>query len=455
MPSPPHNLPMVEMASDASGSWGCGAWHGSSWFQVPWDDSTHTLSIAAKKLIPIILACVAWWHTHQVRCWCDNQVVVAALHSRSSRDAGVMHLLRCLIFVEAQVGFRQYIDTHSNHLADDLSRNRVFSFLSKVPSADRHPALTSTHLLELLLNPQADPLPLPCHRTPPLLIFCTPCGPRSGTSDYQGLLGGGSQHPAFLRPPRSPGEVIIACTEAGPGRDQRVRALKGPPSRPRLPITVAVMDRIRAYLVQSDHLHKDVVWAICCTAFFGFFRLGELLPESRAQITPAVSLMWGDVAVDSRERPTMVRVRLKRSKCDQFGAGADIILGRTGLPLCPVIAILKFIEIRGSSAGPFFQGSDAQPVLKAWFVEQLRGILAAVGLPQLQYAGHSFRIGAATTAAIGAATTAALAGVEDSTIQTLGCWHSAAYLQYIRMPSERLANLSSVLARSTSHTTRT
>ena len=228
---------------------------------------------------------------------------------------------------------------------------------------------------------------------------------------------------------------------------QRVRALKGPPSRPRLPITAAVMDRIRAYLVQPVHPHRDVVWAICCTAFFGFFRLGELLPVSRAQITPAVSLMWGDVAVDSRERPTMVRVHLKRSKCDQFGAGADIILGRTGLPLCPVVAILKFIEIRGSSAGPFFRGSDAQPVLKAWFVEQLRGILAAVGLPQLEYAGHSFRIGAATTAA--------LAGVEDSTIQTLGRWHSAAYLQYIRMPSERLANLSSVLARSTSHTTRT
>ena len=190
-----------------------------------------------------------------------------------------------------------------------------------------------------------------------------------------------------------------------------------------------------------------MIWAICCTAFFGFFWLGELLPESCAQITPTVSLMWGDIAVDSRKRPTMVRVHHKRSKCDQFGARADIILGRSGLPLCPVVAILKFIEIRGSSAGPFFRGSDAQPVPKAWFVEQLRGILAAVGLPQLQYVSHSFRIGANTTAA--------LAGMENSTIQTLGHWHCAAYLQYIRMPSERLANLSSVLARSTSHTTRT
>ena len=49
-----------------------------------------------------------------------------------------------------------YIDTHSNHLADDLSRNHVLSFLSKVPSADCQPTPTSPELLSLLLNPQAD-----------------------------------------------------------------------------------------------------------------------------------------------------------------------------------------------------------------------------------------------------------------------------------------------------------
>ena len=64
-----------------------------------------------------------------------------------------------------------------------------------------------------------------------------------------------------------------------------------------------------------------------------------------------------------------------------------------------------------------------------------------MGLPKELYAGHSFRIEAAATAA--------MAGVEDATIQTLGRWQSAAYLQYVRMPSEQLARLSAVLARST------
>ncbi len=116
-----------------------------------------------------------------------------------------------------------------------------------------------------------------------------------------------------------------------------------------------------------------------------------------------------------------------------------IVLGATGQPLCPVTAILRYIQARGPSPGVFFRKSPSEPVLKPWFVDQLRDVLAAVGLPRHQYAGHSFRIGAATTAA--------MAGVEDSTIQTLGRWHSSAYLQYIRLPSERLAGVSVVLAK--------
>ena len=95
------------------------------------------------------------------------------------------------------------------------------------------------------------------------------------------------------------------------------------------------MERIRAHLVSADIVHKELKWAFFCTAFFGFFRLGELLPESRAKINPAASLMWGDVAVDSREKPSMVRFHQKQSKCDQFGTGADIIVGSTGSPIVP------------------------------------------------------------------------------------------------------------------------
>ena len=219
----------------------------------------------------------------------------------------------------------------------------------------------------------------------------------------------------------------------------RVRMLKGAKSRIRLPITPALLDRMRRWLDSSAHPDKIVLWAIACTAFFGFFRLGELLPSSAREFDLRTGLAWGDVAVDNLSEPRMVRVHLKKSKCDQFGGGVDIVLGRTGSPLCPVAAILGFIAVRGVRPGAFFLDPKYGVITKSWFTEQIRSVLSALGLPQQGYAGHSFRIGAATTAA--------LAGIEDSTIQALGRWHSSAFLQYIRMPRESLAGVSAMLVR--------
>ena len=92
---------------------------------------------AEKELIPIILAILAWgatWSDRQIICHCYNQVVVACLKSRNSRCKGVMHLLHCLLLVEACLRcyvHPTYIDTHSNYLADALSHSNLPLFLSK------------------------------------------------------------------------------------------------------------------------------------------------------------------------------------------------------------------------------------------------------------------------------------------------------------------------------------
>ena len=220
---------------------------------------------------------------------------------------------------------------------------------------------------------------------------------------------------------------------------QRCRLQQGGTPRIRLPITAQTLSRMKDILLPSANQDKLVIWAIACSAFFGFFRLGELLPSSMAEFNPATSLSWGDVAVDNHDYPRMVQFHLKRSKCDQFGAGSDVVVGVTGSPLCPVSAILAYITTRGSAPGPFFLDSRGKAALKPGFVAQIRSILSAIGIPSHQYAGHSFRIGAATTAS--------LAGIQDSTIQALGRWSSTAFLQYIRMPKDRLASISGSIAR--------
>ena len=131
---------------------------GAAGFSPPWTTEQRTCPLQQKSLFPlswpVLLGAIPGMPTKLDAC--DNQVVVEALRSRSSKDGGAMHLLRCLIFVEAHLGCHLYGQYRNrfHHLADDLSRNCAFSFLSKVPSADPHPTPTST--LKLLLSPQAD-----------------------------------------------------------------------------------------------------------------------------------------------------------------------------------------------------------------------------------------------------------------------------------------------------------
>ncbi|KAL5486580.1 hypothetical protein EMCRGX_G019082 [Ephydatia muelleri] len=193
---------------------------------------------------------------------------------------------------------------------------------------------------------------------------------------------------------------------------RRCKVLGGKSPRKRLPITTTVLRRIEAPLKEDNALEASAFWAIAVTAFFGFFRLGELLVETEADYTPALHLSWGDVAVDVQSKASMVKIHLKKSKCDQFGKGADILLGRTGCPLCPVAAILSFIGARRDTPGCFFWDQQKKPITKSRFVARLRDALSKAGYAEAEFAGHSFRIGAATSAA--------LAGIEDSMIQALG-----------------------------------
>ena len=128
---------------------------------------------------------------------------------------------------------------------------------------------------------------------------------------------------------------------------------------------------------------------------------------------------------------------IKASKTDPFRKGVAVYLGASGAELCPVAAVLNYMVSRGSQPGPFFLFENKRPLTRDRLVNEMRKALEASGVDANQYSGHSFRIGAATTAAS--------RGVPDSLIKTLGRWESAAYMMYIRTPINDLCSVSAKL----------
>ena len=218
------------------------------------------------------------------------------------------------------------------------------------------------------------------------------------------------------------------------------QAKRGTTVRTQLPITPSILQRLRLVWERdpgnSDHI---MLWAACCTCFFGFLRSGEIVVPSAEEYDPSAHLSYGDVTLDSRESPSVAQVNIKASKTDPFRKGVSIYIGRTNNGLCPVAALAAYFASRGSGPGPFFRFSNGSPLTRESFVTKVRDALLVAGIENpSHYAGHSFRIGAATTAAA--------TGVEDSIIKTLGRWESSAYLLYLRIPRERLAALSKLLS---------
>uniref|UniRef100_A0A1X7VWD6 Tyr recombinase domain-containing protein n=1 Tax=Amphimedon queenslandica TaxID=400682 RepID=A0A1X7VWD6_AMPQE len=118
------------------------------------------------------------------------------------------------------------------------------------------------------------------------------------------------------------------------------------------------------------------------------------------------------------------------------------MLGRSGHATCPVAALRDFLLLRPRTEGPLFIMEDSISLSRQGFIQAVHQALQDAGLNPSLYAGHSFRMGAATTAAV--------AGIPAHTIKRLGRWSSDAYQIYIKPSDNSLGSISAMLAASSS-----
>jgi len=197
----------------------------------------------------------------------------------------------------------------------------------------------------------------------------------------------------------------------------------------RLPITPSLLSRIINVLplICKSSYEAQLFKAAFLLAFFGFLRVGELASTKHQDISRLIAL--NDISFASHT----VTLRIRYSKTDQLGNAFYInIQGSSNMELCPVKALLSYLNFRPPHAGPLFIHFNKEAITSAQFSFILKEGIKLLGLCPRFFSSHSFRIGAATAAAI--------CGFNEESIKCFGRWKSSAYRSYIR-PSTMASSL--------------
>ena len=217
--------------------------------------------------------------------------------------------------------------------------------------------------------------------------------------------------------------------------------------RPRLPITHEVLSQLCTLLrsgVYGPYM-DTLLEAVFCLGYFGFLRCGEFTTQT-LQFDPQIHLSVGDVTFTRNADDGCIikmTLLLKTSKTDPFRAGCELLFFPTAKFLCPTTAMAKYLMLRYAMP---YQPSDPLflllpnklPLSRAVLVDHLRHLLQRLGYHADHFAGHSFRKGAATSAAA--------AHVPDHLLKTMGRWSSDCYQRYIQTPLTLLQEAQLLLA---------
>ena len=181
-----------------------------------------------------------------------------------------------------------------------------------------------------------------------------------------------------------------------------------------------------------------MLWSAFTLAFYGSLHSSEFMSPSTTQFNQLVHLCFTDVSFTSEGCLTL---HLRSSKTDPYCQGCSLLIAPSLHSVCAVSALRKYLSLRSvSGTSPLYVFQSGAYPIRAKVTSTLRTLLQRLSIPTELYASHSFRIGAATTAAE--------AGLPPWLIQTLGCWSSNYFTLYIQTPTSILQKVPGMLAAS-------
>lgn len=195
----------------------------------------------------------------------------------------------------------------------------------------------------------------------------------------------------------------------------------------RLPITPTILSKLVDSLdtVASSYFHRVLFKAMFLLAFHAFLRVGEITSTGS---TNQHTLKRGHVKVVSSTSGKSLEIIFPHFKHHHGQSSTHVVSAHLQQPHhCPVTAVQTYLELRKHEREdqPLFSFMDGSAISRNIFTNQLKLSLKWAGLNLQHYKSHSFRIGAATTAA--------MRGIPESDIQTMGRWKSEAFKKYIRI----------------------
>ncbi|XP_075037457.1 uncharacterized protein LOC142098515 [Mixophyes fleayi] len=189
----------------------------------------------------------------------------------------------------------------------------------------------------------------------------------------------------------------------------------------RRPISDSLLGNMVAAIstIARDSYEVALFRAAFVMLYFGALRVSELVASSRT--FPLSGMLGQHVIISS----SSVCCKVRKSKSDQLGRGRWVTLvPRVGCSVCPIVLISQFASLRPSGALPWLVHVDGSPLTRYQFSVVFKRTLTAVGVDCKQFGTHSFRIGAATSAAV--------AGASEPALKELGRWKSNVYKRYVR-----------------------